>query len=188
MGGVSGAEAGRDNAKRDEALPHVTKHAKASTKKKRPAPSGRNTCKHRGDVSEMQFMIQAANRGFGVAKPIGENEPYDVILDRGRRRMWRVQVKESEHVHKHGFSVWTSWRSSGKRVPYTLKHIDFLAAVYCGPRTQGQQIWYLIPVRALGARLSIALYPFGTRFHYHVLRFEKYLEAWKLLGEPDSRE
>jgi hypothetical protein len=41
-------------------------------------------------MSEVQFMIETSNRGFGVAKPIGDNERYDVILDRGRRRFWRA--------------------------------------------------------------------------------------------------
>jgi hypothetical protein len=72
-------------------------------------------------------------------------------------------------------------------MPYTLKQIDFLAAVFSGQRTHGQQIWYLIPVRALGGRLGITLYPFGTRRDRHS-QFEKYREAWTLLGEPGLRE
>ncbi len=182
----SGAGAGRGDTKRGEGFQGGTKPAR--TTKNRAVPGGRNTSKHRGDISEMQFMIEASNRGFGVAKPIGENERYDVVLDRGRRRFWRVQVKGSGNVHKNGFSVWTSWRTSGKRMPYTSGQIDFLAAVYCGPRTHGQQVWYVIPVRALGRRLSITLYPFGTRYHHHLLRFEKCCEAWKLLGQLVLRE
>jgi hypothetical protein len=188
MGKVSGSEAGRGDANRKKGSQDGTEQARAAKTKNRPVLGGRNTSKHRGDISEMQFMIEASNRGFGVAKPFGENERYDVVLDRGRRRFWRVQVKGSEHVHKHGFSLWTSWRCSWKRVPYTSKQIDFLAAVFCGERTHGKQIWYVIPVRALGPQLSITLYPFGTRYDHHLLRFEKYREAWKLLGEPAPRE
>jgi hypothetical protein len=58
-------------------------------------PGLRKTSKHRGDMSEVQFMIETPNRGFGVAKPIGDNELYDVILDRGRRRFWRAQVRDA---------------------------------------------------------------------------------------------
>ena len=35
-------------------------------------------------MAEMQFMLDAAKRGFGVAKPFGDNERYDVILMRRR--------------------------------------------------------------------------------------------------------
>ncbi len=45
-------------------------------------------------------MIETSNRGFGVAKPIGDNERYDVILDRGRRRFWRAQVREANSCLK----------------------------------------------------------------------------------------
>jgi hypothetical protein len=47
-------------------------------------------------------------------------------------------------------------------MPYTSKQIDFLAVVIQGKRMRGRRIWYLIPVRALGGRLTINLYPFGA--------------------------
>lgn len=185
MGRPSGSRAGRGDARREEAPPGAKEWMRVA--KQRPILVGRKSSKHCGDISEMQFMIEASNRGFGVAKPIGDNERYDVILDRGRRRIWRVQVRGSGSVHQNGFSVRTCWRTYGKRMPYTPKQIDFLAAVFNGQRTHGQQIWYLIPVRALGGRLTITLYPFGTRHDRHP-QFEKYREAWNLLGKPGLRE
>ncbi len=56
---------------------------------------GRDNTKHRGVMAEMQFMLDAAKRGFGVAKPFGDNERYDVILD-ATRRLWRVHAGEGE--------------------------------------------------------------------------------------------
>jgi hypothetical protein len=162
--------------------------AKGERKPKRPAvPGAGRASSNRGDVSEMQFMIQASNRGFGVAKPYGNNERYDVILDARRRRLLRVQVKGSGCWRNNGFAVDTCWRTSRGREPYTAEHIDFLAAVYSGRKAHGRQIWYVIPVRALGGRLNIKLYPFGTRRDCHP-PFEKYRGAWKLLGEPGLRE
>jgi hypothetical protein len=102
----------------------------------------------------MQFMIQASNRGFGVAKPYGNGERYDVILDAGRRRLLRVQVKGSGCWRQNGFSVDTCWRTSRGRKPYTPDQIDFLAAVYSGRKAHGRQIWYVIPVRALGGTVE----------------------------------
>jgi PD-(D/E)XK endonuclease len=175
MGRESGAGVGRVRVKRER-------------KPKKPAVANAGKASNnRGDVAEMQFMIQASNRGFGVAKPFGHNERYDVILDTGRRRLLRVQVKGSGCWRQNGFSVDTCWRTSRGREPYTPQQIDFLAAVYNGRKAHGRQIWYVIPVRALGGRLNIKLYPFGTRRDRHTL-FEKYREAWKLLGEPGLRE
>jgi hypothetical protein len=152
-------------------------------------PGGRNNSKHRGSVAELRFMIDAAERGFGVAKPFGDNERYDVVVD-ATRRLWRVQVKASGAVHHKGFAVRACWRTSKKHMPYTTDQIDFLAVVVQGAHFSqkaremglaGRRIWYVIPVRALGGRLTIHLYPFGSRKGSEE-RFEKYREAWKLLG------
>jgi len=135
----------------------------------------REHSKDRGDMAEMQFMLDAAQRGFGVAKPYGDNEHYDVVVDSGGR-LWRVQVKSTASTHHRGFSVRSSWRTSRRQIAYTAEDVDFLAV-----RIAGRGIWYVIPVRALGGRLTIHLYPFGSR-RGSKRRFEKYREAWELLG------
>jgi len=139
----------------------------------------RKHTKDRGDMAEMQFMLDAAQRGFGVAKPYGDNEHYDVVVDSGKR-LWRVQVKSTASTHHRGFSVRSSWRSSRRQIAYTEEDVDFLAV-----RIAGCGIWYVIPVRALGGRLTIHLYPFGSR-KGGKRRFEKYREAWELLGTCDN--
>ena len=140
---------------------------------------GRNNSQHIGEMAEMQFMLDASRRRFGVAKPFGNNERYDVILD-APRRLWRVQVKASGASHHRGFAVRACWRTTRKHMPYTSKQIDFLAVVVQGRRMRGRRIWYLIPVRALGGRLTINLYPFGCRKDGEE-RFEEYRGAWRLL-------
>src|SRR6185437_15810065 len=37
--------------------------------------------KRKGDLSEAAFLLKAASLGFGVAKPWGDSERYDFILD-----------------------------------------------------------------------------------------------------------
>jgi len=142
-------------------------------------PGGRDNTKHRGAMAELQFMLDAAKRGLGVAKPYVDNERYDVIVD-ATRRLWRVQVKTSGASHHQGFAVRASWRTSDGAMPYTKDQIDFMAVVIQCARTRGRRIWYVIPVRALGGRLTINLYPFGCRKDGEE-RFEKYREAWGLL-------
>src|SRR4029077_15729856 len=98
--------------------------------------------------------------------------------------------------HHNGFAVRACWRTSKRHMPYTAKQIDFMAVVVQVPvtakparngapknrwdRALGRRIWYLIPVRALGGRLTIHLYPLGCRKGSEK-RFEKYREAWGLL-------
>jgi len=53
-----------------------------------------NTRKHRGEIAEAAFLAKATSLGFGVARPWGDSERYDFILDCGRR-FWRVQVKST---------------------------------------------------------------------------------------------
>jgi hypothetical protein len=37
--------------------------------------------KRRGELAELAFVLKAANLGFGVARPYGDSERYDVVLD-----------------------------------------------------------------------------------------------------------
>jgi hypothetical protein len=60
----------------------------------------------------MQFMVAVASRGLVVAKPYGDNEKYDLIVDAGRR-LWRVQVKSSAAKHHRGYAVRASWSRNG---------------------------------------------------------------------------
>jgi len=124
----------------------------------------------------MDFMLQAATHGLAVAKPFGDNEHYDVIVDAGDR-MWRVQVKSAIDSHRGHFAVPTHWTAPYKRLaPYTAADIDFLAAFI-----RPHHIWYLIPVEAIRGRLALALHPFGSR-RRPINNFEKYREAWHLLS------
>jgi PD-(D/E)XK endonuclease len=137
----------------------------------------RDHTKDRGDLAEMQFMVRATRRGWGVAKPYGDNERYDFVVDAGGR-LWKVQVKSTRAVHHRGFTVRSSWRTSMKQKPYLPEEVDFLVVTIVSKR-----IWYVIPVRALEGRLTIHLYPFGSR-RGSSNRFEKYQEAWDLMGRP----
>jgi hypothetical protein len=135
--------------------------------------------KDRGDLTEMRFMVVATRRGFVVSKPYGDNEKYDLIVDAGWK-MWRVQVKGTAATHHRGFTVRSSWRTSMRQMPYTPSQVDFLVVMIVEKR-----IWYVIPVRALEGRLTIHLYPFGSRRGSRN-RFEKYRGAWSLLSGTKS--
>jgi hypothetical protein len=48
-----------------------------------------NSTKRRSELSELAFVYKAASLGFGVARPCGDSERYDVILDFPRLCDWR---------------------------------------------------------------------------------------------------
>ena len=47
--------------------------------------------KRRGEISELAFALAAARHGFGIARPYGDSERYDLILD--------CPKKDPAHVH-----------------------------------------------------------------------------------------
>src|SRR5438132_4870328 len=60
--------------------------------------------KKKGEAAELAFMLKAVSLGFGVAKPWGNGERYDFILDTGTR-LWRVQVKSTRGAVRGGVGV-----------------------------------------------------------------------------------
>jgi len=141
-----------------------------------PLVRGKLTCKAKGELGELAFVHKAASLGFGVAKPHGENEPYDFILDSGKR-LWRVQVKSIFSLFRDGY------RTVGQRSNhdiYKIDEIDFFVA-YIVPR----DIWYVIPSSHLPASRALAFYPSGCkRGGGH---FECWREAWHLMAPgPDA--
>ena len=63
-----------------------------------------STSKRQGELSELAFVYKAASLGFIVAKPYGDNERYDFVVDSGQR-LWRVQVKSTSYLHSGSYRV-----------------------------------------------------------------------------------
>jgi len=135
----------------------------------RKGKAQKGTLKQRGELAEVGFMFKAAGLGFGVAKPWGDSERYDFILDSGKR-FWRVQVKSNYVARTHSYNVHTRANTAGKKKPYTAKQIDFLVAYIVA-----EDAWYVIPVGAFAPLIQLKLYPTGSKSGG---RFEKYREAW----------
>ncbi len=62
------------------------------------------TGKRLGEVAEAAFLARASDLGFGVAKPWGDSDPYDFIVETGGR-LWKVQVK-SAHPYVVPENAW----------------------------------------------------------------------------------
>jgi hypothetical protein len=142
---------------------------------------GKGTRKQLGELAEMMFMVKASIKGMVVAKPYGETQRYDFLVDSGKRT-WRVQVKSSSCTHWRAFTVNAYWKTTRKHLPYLPSKVDFLAVAILGT-----DIWYLIPVRALAGRLMVRVYPFGGDPRGS-RRFEKYRDAWHLLNPKKQRK
>ena len=59
----------------------------------------RKNPKRRGEMGEISFLHRATNLGFRVSKPFGDSDPYDFIVDNGRRR-WLVQEVQRQALRQ----------------------------------------------------------------------------------------
>ena len=136
---------------------------------------GLTTRKTRGEAAEAAFLAKAAGMGFGVAKPWGDSERYDFIVDSGHN-FWRVQVKSTQRFAESRYRVKTS---GCKDSIYTGAQIDFLVA-YLVP----EDIWYIVPVAEIASRRGLRFYPHGGA----KARLEKYREAWCQMACPRTED
>jgi len=135
--------------------------------------ASRLTTKRRGEVAEAAFLLKAASLGFAVAKPWGESDRYDFIVDPGSRA-WRVQVKSAHCNGRNGYTVHACGNVQSKR--YTARDIDFLVA-YIVP----EDVWYVLPIQVFKRITGLKLFPSSKR---RMSRYEKYREAWCLMACP----
>lgn len=141
--------------------------------------------KRRGEMVEIAFLHRATDLGFRVSKPFGDSDPYDFIVDNGRRR-WLVQVKSSGkfcaknvyHVNA-GRHTYAGRRAVPQLVPYLPEEIHFLAVLIVPEDT-----WYIIPIQALDGRVSLRIH---SPNHPRKGDFAPYAEAWHLLTGGSSR-
>jgi len=137
---------------------------------------GLTTSKSRGEAAEAAFLAKAASLGFGVAKPWGDSERYDFIVDSGHN-FWRVQVKSSQLHADSRYQIKTS--GFGNRA-YTSGEIDFIVA-YIIP----EDLWYVLPIDAIGARGYLRFYPAGSG---RKSPLERYRAAWCQMACPRDED
>ena len=124
-------------------------------------------------MAELAFMLKAVSLGFGVAKPWGDSEQYDFILDTGTR-LSRVQVKSSSALQNGAYCVGAQRHANGNSIAYKTGEIDFLIA-----QIVPEDCWYVIPLEAILPRRTLRIYPEKDS---RVGLYGKYREAWHLIG------
>ena len=136
------------------------------------------TPKQLGEIAEAEFIAKAVGMGFVVAKPWGDSEPYDFIVNPKKSfYFWRVQVKSA---HTIGADGGCSFRAHDHNMQsYSAEDIDALVA-YARP----MNAWYVMPVRVVEELKSLMLYPESRKKRS---RFERWREAWEVLRRAVRR-
>lgn len=128
--------------------------------------------KRKGELAELAFVYKAAGLGFGVAKPYGDSERYDFILDSGER-LWRVQVKSSSAMQYGAYLVNAQRHLNGRVVAYSASEIDFVVV-----QVVPEDAWFVIPVELVLVRKNLRLCLHGNASKGEL---GKYWEAWDLM-------
>ena len=134
-----------------------------------PAQPPYRDVKRRGELGEAAFLAKASSMGFGVAKPWGDSDRYDLIVDVAGRLL-KVQVKSAHCVSASPGGGYNIRAYGHARRSHAAGEIDFLVA-YIVP----EDIWYVFPPSAFQTMKSLRLFP----HHGHkTSKFEQYREAW----------
>jgi PD-(D/E)XK endonuclease len=136
-----------------------------------PLVRGPLETKEKGELAELAFLHKAASLGFGVARPHGDSERYDFILDSGER-FWRVQVKSIFGLVE---GIYRLRGTHGDKILYTAEEIDFLVAYIAA-----ENLWYVVPVDCVPASGVLAFYPSGRE--RGCSQFERFREGWHLMA------
>jgi PD-(D/E)XK endonuclease len=175
MGGITiwaMAEKSESKAKSkgtDKSVRHA--HAGATSKAAGEGARSTLTAKQLGEIAEAEFIAKAVGMGFVVAKPWGDSEPYDFIVNPKKSFIfWRVQVKSAHVVGADGGCSFRAHDHEQKS--YSSENIDALVA-YARP----MKAWYVMPVKVVEELKSLMLYPEsrGKRS-----RFERWREDWEI--------
>jgi hypothetical protein len=138
--------------------------------------AGNFTGKQLGEMAEAEFLAKAAELGLGVARPWGDSNRYDFIVD-DDGVLCRVQVKSAHRAGANGsYSIRTHGHSGRS---YEASEIDALAA-WVAP----EDAWYLFPVRVVRRLRTMKLFPASRRKRS---KFEKWRETWWVLSRRLKR-
>src|SRR4051794_35327712 len=112
------------------------------------------TPSQKGALAEAAFAFHATRLGFGISRPVGEGERYDLILD-ARPSLLRVQCKWGS---KRGDVIAVSLRTHrvsytrSITTTYTAEEVDAVG-VYCPALDR----CFLVPIEVVSGRRGLYL-------------------------------
>ena len=94
--------------------------------------------KDAGDIAEQFMIAHCLKRGWSVSKPIGDNQRYDMVLDRGDGKLLKIQTKKGTLINGviviYTRSSGYRFDGEGKRIlfneNYSINDVDFIGS-YC---------------------------------------------------------
>ena len=125
-----------------------------------------------GQRGELLVAEKLIGKGWSVAHPIGDNDPFDLVVNKGDRFL-RIQVKATLEKHKYNQSrshyQFQLAHGPSSKTRYTAEQVDFF--VCCA--LDSQRFWVL-PFEAATV-ITLKIYNgVDSRFH-------RYEDAWILL-------
>ena len=126
-----------------------------------------------GTAGEQFFAYRALEEGLHVAQPLGDNLPYDLLVDSGQEIL-RLQIKtttiEAEgKPGKYGFAL----QHGGNGSSYQDGTVDFFGLVVLPLTTI-----YIVPQSSMNGRIKAYVYPDNSD---SAGLLERYRENWGLL-------
>ncbi len=168
--------------RRKESRSRSKSRSKAKARSKAAGGGARSTRaltpKQLGEIAEAEFIAKGVGLRFVVAKPWGDSESYDYIVNaRKSFNFWRVQVKSAHVAGEDGTYSFRAHDHAQRS--YSAKDIDALVA-YARPIGA----WYVFPVRVVERLKGLKLYPASRKKRS---KYEKYREGWEVLRKPVRR-
>lgn len=110
--------------------------------------------KDRGFLAEMMFALDAKKNGHSVCTPVGDNDPFDVVLYNPAGRFIRVQIKSClKKEPGRTRHIWTVKKGGPKTArPYSKQDIDVLALY-----AYDENAWWFIPIETIGLDVSVKI-------------------------------
>ncbi len=171
------------------------------------------TTKRRGEISELAFALAAARQGFGIARPYGDSERYDIILDSSHlpsvipteAERKRAQSRACPEPAKGDVLLaparprlirvqvkattqlqYGLYRANAHRRIYGKAVPYTLAEIdFFAAYVIPEDSWFIFPLTHILGATAVTLSP-KRRRKPHVN--DPYREAWHLLREPDGIE
>lgn len=184
----------------------------ASTRSQTPYEREQTT-KRRGEISELAFALAAARHGFGIARPYGDSERYDIILDpshllpvipnRAREKMSVIPNRAKGPVRNLLLPSSrprlirvqvkaTTQKQSGVYRVNAHRRINGRAVAYQPSEIDffvayviPEDSWFIFPLPHILGMTAVCLSPKRYRKPHPST---PYREAWHLLLEPDGLE
>ena len=138
------------------------------------------SAKKLGEMGELAFAVRATLLGMAVGKPYGETQPYDLLVDNGKKAL-KIQVRckglrcQEPYKVSCGHQRYNREGGYALSVPFEDGEVDILA-IYLLEFS----LWYLIPMRELRGKKYL-------RLHLGFGPWKEYEERWSVLMPKGKR-